>query len=93
MTGIGQPGRAIQSASIELIRNVCHAHGLLPLDFRWDNDSWVELPFMVVEATQPVIVLTRPLDEAGELGNAEIRTQLGLKDRTLVRKRYILPRC
>lgn len=30
MNGIGQPGRAIQSASIELIRNVCHAHGSPP---------------------------------------------------------------
>lgn len=47
---------------------------------------------MVVEATQPVIVLARLLDEAGELGNAEIRTPLSLKDRTHVRERYISPR-
>ena len=33
----------------------------------------------------------RLLDRAGELGNAEIRTQLGLKDRTHVRERYVSP--
>jgi len=39
----------------------------------------------------PVEVLARLLKQAGELGNAEIRTRLGLKDRTHLRERYVAP--
>ena len=39
----------------------------------------------------PVEVLVRLLGQAGELGNAEIRARLGLKDRAHVRERYIAP--
>ena len=41
--------------------------------------------------TPPVEVLARLLEQAGELGNAEIRTRLGLKDRTHLRERYVAP--
>ena len=39
----------------------------------------------------PVEVLLRLLDRAGALGNAEIRTRLGLKDRTHLGERYLDP--
>jgi hypothetical protein len=38
-----------------------------------------------------VEVLIRLLGQAGALGNAEIRTHLGLKDRTHLRERYLDP--
>lgn len=41
--------------------------------------------------TPPVEVLARLLEQAGALGNAEIRSQLGLKDRTHLRERYVSP--
>ena len=41
--------------------------------------------------TPPVTVLLRLLDVAGELGNAEIRKHLALKDRTHLRERYLAP--
>lgn len=39
----------------------------------------------------PVEVLVRLLGRAGELGNAEIRARLGLKDRRHLRERYVVP--
>ncbi len=39
----------------------------------------------------PVEVLLRLIGLAGALGNAEIRSRLGLKDRTHLRERYIAP--
>ncbi len=56
-----------------------------------------ELAFALVggqvtgQATPPVEVLARLLEQAGELGNSEIRTRLGLKDRTHLRERYVAP--
>ena len=41
--------------------------------------------------TPPVEILPRLLASAGALGNAEIRNQLGLRDRTRLRERYIVP--
>jgi len=41
--------------------------------------------------TPPVEVLARLLERAGELGNAEIRIQLNLRDRTHLRERYVSP--
>jgi len=41
--------------------------------------------------TPPVAALLRLLGEAGELGNAEIREQMNLKDRTHVREHYVDP--
>ena len=38
-----------------------------------------------------MVVLIRLLGHAGALGNAEIRTHLGLKDRTHLRERYLDP--
>lgn len=43
------------------------------------------------EVTPPVEVLVRLLGHAGALGNAEIRTHPGLKDRTHLRERYLDP--
>ena len=43
------------------------------------------------QVTPPVEVLARLLAQAGELGNAEIRSRLGLKDRTHLRERYVAP--
>jgi len=43
------------------------------------------------QVTPPVTVLLRLLGEAGELGNAEIRERLGLKDRAHLRERYMTP--
>ena len=39
----------------------------------------------------PVVVLVRLLGELRELGNAEIRRHLGLKDGTHMRERYLDP--
>lgn len=39
----------------------------------------------------PVLILLRLLGASGELGNAEIRQMLGLKDRTHLRERYLDP--
>lgn len=41
--------------------------------------------------TPPVEFLARLLNQAGELGNAEIRLRLGLKDRRHLRERYVAP--
>jgi len=41
--------------------------------------------------TPPVAALLRLLAKAGELGNAEIRDRLGLKDRTHLREHYMAP--
>lgn len=36
-------------------------------------------------------MLVRLLDRAGKLGNAEMRSRLGLKDRTHLRDHYVAP--
>jgi ATP-dependent DNA helicase RecG len=48
-------------------------------------------PPVTPPVTPPVEVLIRLLGQAGALGNAEIRTHLGLKDRTHLRERYLDP--
>lgn len=48
-------------------------------------------PPVAPPVTPPVEVLTRLLDHAGELGNADIRRHLGLKERTHLRERYLAP--
>lgn len=39
----------------------------------------------------PVVIMVRLLGKLGELGNAEIRQHLGLRDRTHLRERYLDP--
>jgi len=41
--------------------------------------------------TPPVLIMLRLLEELGELGNAEIRQQFDLRDRTHLRERYLDP--
>ena len=41
--------------------------------------------------TPPVVIMVRLLSELGELGSAEIRLHLGLRDRTHLRERYVDP--
>lgn len=48
-------------------------------------------PPVTPPVTPPVAALMALLDEAGELGNAEIRARLQLRDRTHVREHYITP--
>jgi hypothetical protein len=48
-------------------------------------------PSVTPPVTPPVEVLARLLEQAGELGNSEVRARLGLKDRTHPRERYVAP--
>ncbi len=46
---------------------------------------------LTTPVTPPVEVLARLLERAGELGNAAIRIQLNLRDRTHLREHYVTP--
>lgn len=48
-------------------------------------------PHVAPSVTPPVAVLVRLIGATGELGNAEIRQLLGLRDRTHLRERYLNP--
>jgi ATP-dependent DNA helicase RecG len=48
-------------------------------------------PPVTPPVTPPVEALLRLIGTDGELGNSEIRTRLGLKDRAWLRKRYLNP--
>jgi ATP-dependent DNA helicase RecG len=48
-------------------------------------------PPVTLPVTPPVALLVQLLGDTGQLGNAEIRTKMNLKDRTHIREHYIDP--
>lgn len=71
----------------------------LALEFRFAPEYLKAMPAVepslsrqvTAPVTPPVEILARLLERVGELGNAAIRIQLNLRDRTHLRERYVAP--
>ncbi|MNZ93354.1 hypothetical protein D3C78_1124160 [compost metagenome] len=92
--GSGIPRALREWPRIELIDDVA-GNQFSALAWRPESE-WVPVtgevtPPVTQPVTPPVAALLALLTEAGELGNAEIRERMQLKDRTHVREHYIDP--